>query len=163
MHHSAIRPRAFPLGLLAPRCLCAPLILASIACGLSGSGVALVWGEEGILPPAPPHPRSFGFRRRTTPFLVFIIVFGGKFRLSVASFNGSTHPLARTPVAEVPEVGKSMCTCPTLPVRVHPAREGSKGSRAGLPENYICSTVSIPRIDNPFLITMPTDFVTANL
>jgi len=46
----------------------------------AGSGVAPVWGKEGILPPAPPHPRSFGFRRRTTPFLVFIIAFGGMFR-----------------------------------------------------------------------------------
>mgnify|MGYP001615994266 FL=1 len=57
VHHSAIRPRAFPLGLLAPRCLCALLFLASIACRLSDSGSASDWGEEGILSPARSPPR----------------------------------------------------------------------------------------------------------
>ena len=57
VHHSAIRPRAFPLGLLAPRCLGTARLLASIACGLSGSGAVSDWGEEGILSPARSPPR----------------------------------------------------------------------------------------------------------
>jgi hypothetical protein len=93
---SDIRPRAFPLGLLAPRLLCAVLILASIAYGLSGSGTA-PFGERKLSSPqrrAPPRNgdleysvlecgywftyvfasvfRAFGVRPRTTPLLVFI-------------------------------------------------------------------------------------------
>src|ERR1035437_6202856 len=73
---SASASGLFPLWLRAPRFISAALSSHSLPVGRE-LGAALVWGEEGILPPAPPHPRSFGFRRRTTPFLVFISVCGG--------------------------------------------------------------------------------------
>ena len=116
VHHSAIRPRAFPLGLLAPRCLGAPLFRPTLGCCLGGAGVALVWGEEGILPPAPPHPRSFGFRRRTTPLLVFKSCCRG-----VASATGFSiaNEGRRSPVGQDARRGNARglksksCTCPT--------------------------------------------------
>lgn len=57
MHHSAIRPRAFPLGLLAPRCLCAPLILASAPCSALARASPL-----------------FGGRKESSPQLLLILV-----------------------------------------------------------------------------------------
>jgi hypothetical protein len=108
VHHLAIRPRAFPLGLLAPRCLCAACFLALPPAG-GCSGRLLFGGRKESFPRLRPPPRSFGVRPRTTPILVcirgFVVV-----RVSVASANGGAHPWARTPVAEMPEAGKSMCT-----------------------------------------------------
>src|SRR3989344_8623778 len=61
--HPRHPPRAFPLGLLAPRCLGSLRFLASIACGLSGSGRHLFFGGGGgaappHAPPPPPAPRA---------------------------------------------------------------------------------------------------------
>jgi|GEM_PF-6209722 len=50
IHPSASASGLFPLWLRRPRLLCAPRFLASIACGLSGSGVALVWGKDASFP-----------------------------------------------------------------------------------------------------------------
>ena len=50
IHPSASASGLFPLWLRRPRFLCAPRFLASIACGLSGSGVALVWGKDASFP-----------------------------------------------------------------------------------------------------------------
>jgi len=60
--HPRHPPRAFPLGLLAPRCLGAVLFLASIACGLSGFGHRSIWGEEVFLPPASGSSSQWSFR-----------------------------------------------------------------------------------------------------
>ena len=76
IHPSASASGLFPLWLRAPRFISAALSSHSLPVGRE-LGAALVWGKEGILPPAPPHPRPFGFRRRTTPFLVFISVCSG--------------------------------------------------------------------------------------
>lgn len=56
VHRSAIRPRAFPLGLRAP---CHWYGAYSSPCRLqaAGSGAASNWGEEGILSPARSPPR----------------------------------------------------------------------------------------------------------
>ena len=54
-------------------------------------GAALVWGKEGILPPARAPPRSFGVRPRTTPFLVFI----SAVVVSLPLREGSTSGLRR--------------------------------------------------------------------
>src|SRR3989344_1235726 len=88
-HHSAIRPRAFSLGLLAPRCLGTALLLASIACGLSGSGAVSDWGEEGILSPARSPPRIAG--------LVFIVASTCRGNTnSTARMNGPSESAHRT-------------------------------------------------------------------
>ena len=50
IHPSTSASGLFPLWLRRPRFLCAPRFLASIACGLSGSGVALVWGKDASFP-----------------------------------------------------------------------------------------------------------------
>jgi len=93
--HPRHPPRAFPLGLLAPRCLGSLRFLASIACGLSGSGRHLFGGRKESSPQlrAPPCSgmreysvpcrlcgssrvclsleRAFGVRPRTNPLHVF--------------------------------------------------------------------------------------------
>src|SRR3989344_4259367 len=51
-------PRAFSLGLLAPRCLCALLLRAPPAVLGGGAGSVSDWGKEGILPPARSPLRS---------------------------------------------------------------------------------------------------------
>ena len=62
----------FPLWLRAPRFVCAACSSHSALLSGARGGSCLVGGRNP--PPAPPHPRSFGFRRRTTPLLVFISV-----------------------------------------------------------------------------------------
>src|SRR3989344_2212114 len=64
--HPRHPPRAFPLGLLAPRCLGSLRFLASIACGLSGSGRHLFGGRKESSPQLRSHPRI--------ALLVFIVV-----------------------------------------------------------------------------------------
>jgi len=51
----------FPLWLRTPKCLGATLFSHSLPAGRE-LGAALVWGKEGILPPAPPPLRSFSVR-----------------------------------------------------------------------------------------------------
>src|SRR3989338_4706313 len=51
--HPRHPPRAFSLGLLAPRCLCALLFRATPPySAVARNSSASIWGEEGILPPA---------------------------------------------------------------------------------------------------------------
>src|SRR3989344_8088915 len=56
--HPRHPPRTFPLGLLAPRCLGSLRFLASIACGLSGSGRHLFGGRKESSPQLRAPPRS---------------------------------------------------------------------------------------------------------
>lgn len=67
VHHSAIRLRAFPLGLLEPRCLCAALLLANAPCSALARVPPLFWGRKESSPQLRAPPRSFGVRPRTTP------------------------------------------------------------------------------------------------
>jgi len=81
---------------------------------------------------------AFGVRPRTTPLLVFIreYVVSLPLRISVASVYGGAHPLVMDALAEMPEAQIPYVLAPTPPMRAHPAREGQKESRAGLPTRF---------------------------
>jgi hypothetical protein len=123
VHHSAIRPRAFPLGLLAPRCLCSRRFLAFPPIGRV-LGAASRLGEESY--PSPSFglilvPSDSGLAQPPSSFSFVCSLCRFRFLVLVASAYGGAHPWARTPVAETPEAGTSLlCAWPTLTVRAHP-------------------------------------------
>ena len=153
---SGIRLRAFPLGLLAPRFLRAPHLRTTPVCGRCGAGVAPVWGEEGLLPPASPRlvrplcgaPGRAGQgsanRHRQPPTSCSSMRFAVSLplRYLVASVRGGAHPWSTAALAEMPE-GEHLtselltasnhcsCACPSLPCAHTPPTKDSRACGRG--------------------------------
>ncbi len=130
-YHPRHPPRAFPLGLLAPRCLGILLFLALRLCG-AGARAGLLFGERKESSPqlrAP--PRSFGVRPRTTPLLVFNIALFPRFFEFRDLYYVGAHPLAMDALAEMPEAQIHMCLPQPSLCAHNPARKGGEGCERG--------------------------------
>src|SRR3989338_5895201 len=104
IHPSASASGLFPLWLRAPRFLGAALSSHSLPAGRE-LGAALVWGEEGILPPARAHPRSFGFHPSHNPLPRFHRRGGWcrfRYGIRVASSGSALAPKPWPPKEEPP-------------------------------------------------------------
>ena len=101
-------------------------------------GAALVWGKEGILPPARAPPRSFGVRPSHNPLPRFHYQGSGvasAFKQSAFDWGG-VRPSAWTLLAETARGGMQMLApSPLEDERTSPTRARTRG----LPSRNICA------------------------
>ena len=137
-----IRHRAFPLGLLAPRCLGALLFLALPPCGAGARAARKIGGRKESSPQlrAPPHSgramssvpcgaflspnasgslvRAFGVRPRTTPLHVFISDVGSTFSRGKCLRSGRRSSFSQIARRSMPDGG---CRKVVKPERIRSA------------------------------------------
>lgn len=128
--HPRHPPRAFPLGLLAPRCLSAVHFLALPTCGRE-LGHRSCWGEERILSPTPPR---LG-RARPTVVANPTPCFHLRVYLKILEFcifvHGGAHPLVMAARRGNARGSNSLCTWPALPFACISRSQGQEGCERG--------------------------------
>ena len=122
IHPSASASGLFPLWLRRPRFLCAPRFLASIACGLSGSGVALVWGKDASFPQLGfiLVPSDSTFAQPPSSFAYESLVVSLPLRVAVPPMFVGLRPLAMDAHSGNSPEANTKCL-PLPPVRAYPA------------------------------------------
>ena len=99
------------------------------------SGAMLFGGRKESSPQLRAPPRSFGVRPRTTPLLAFISEYFSRFYIFSYLLRRRSSKGVDA-IAEMPEGAKPYVLAPPTQCAHKPAREGQKGSRAGLPAKY---------------------------